>query len=198
VRYTLPLILVAFLASPAALLSQQALPADSAITGAPKSASRAQVLSIAHTTVATTAGLLLLDKGMESDLFGIPGFLLFYYGVVGGPSAGSFYARDLDRAQTGLAIRTAGAALVITSKWRHLLSGGLGIDPDPEPYGWDALNVTGAVIIAAGTAYSIAAAPRSARDYNRRAGGEPGISVSVAPAVAPEGGGVRARLDLRF
>lgn len=195
-RITLPLILAASLASPAALLSQQALPADSAITGAPKSASRAQVLSIAHTAVATTGGLLLLDKGMESDLFGIPGFWLFYYGVVGAPSAGSFYARDYDRALTGLGIRSAGATLVAVSGLRNTLSSGL--EPDREPHGWDALNVTGAVIIAAGTAYSIAAAPRSARDYNRRAGGGPAVSVSVAPAVAPEGGGVRARLDLRF
>jgi hypothetical protein len=196
VRTTLPLILVAFIASPAALLSQQAPPADSAITGAPKSASRAHMLSIAHTTVATTAGLLLLSKADESDIFSTPGFLLFYYGVVGAPSAGSFYARDLRRAQAGLAIRSAGAALVTASGWRHFLSSGL--EPDREPHGWDALNVTGAVIIAAGTAYSIAAAPRSVRDYNHRAGGGPDISVSVAPAVAPEGGGVRARLDLRF
>jgi hypothetical protein len=190
------LLIVAFLASPPALLSQQALPADSAITGAPKSASRAQMLSIAHTTVATTAGLLLLTKGDESDLFGIPGFWLFYYGVVGAPSAGSFYARDRDRALTGLGIRSAGATLVAASGLRHFLSAGL--EPDREPHGWDALNVTGAVLIAAGTAYSIATAPRSVRDYNRRVGGGSGISVSIAPSVAPEGGGVRARLDVRF
>jgi hypothetical protein len=197
-RNPLLILLVAALAVPTATSAQTGAVAEPGGFAAPKSPLRAQLLSVAHTAVATTGGALLLRHGADSDLLAIPGFGLLAYGVLGAPSAGSVYAHDRTRTNVGLTVRSAGGALVLASAWRHILSGGLNPDRPDGDLGWDALNATGAAVVVAGTVYSIATAPRSAREFNRRTGGTPTIDLSVVPTVVAGGGGVRTSVDVRF
>jgi hypothetical protein len=142
---------------------------------------------------------MLMSRGTESDLFAVPGYWLFAYGALGAPSAGSLYARDYARAKTGLAIRSAGAALVVTSGWRQLLSPAFDIDnPDGGHLRWDALNLTGVGIMAAGAAYSIATAPASAEQFNRRSAAATAPLVSITPAYTPATGNVGLQVGVRF
>ncbi|HEV2149603.1 MAG TPA: hypothetical protein VGR37_19540 [Longimicrobiaceae bacterium] len=197
-RSSLVLTLMVLLPVTGSLSAQERLP-EPAPPGVPKSASRAQFLSVAHTAVATSAGLALLSRGTESDLYAIPGFWLFAYGAVAAPSAGSFYARDRERTQTGLAIRSAGAALVVASAWSQILSPRFDLDnPDGGEFRWDALNVAGVGVMAAGAAYSIATAPASVERYNRRVVAGAAPRVSLSPAYAPATGSVGVHMGVRF
>jgi hypothetical protein len=180
------------------LSAQERLPEPLAPSNA-KSASKARLLALAHTAVATSAGLVLMSRGTESDMYGVPGYGLFLYGALAAPSAGNLYARDYARTQTGLAIRSAGAALVLTSIGRQLLSPAFDIDnPDGGKFRWDALNLAGVGIMAAGAAYSIATAPASVEQYNRRsvAGATP--RVSFTPAYTPATRNVGVHVGVRF
>jgi hypothetical protein len=142
---------------------------------------------------------MLMSRGTESDLFAVPGYWLFAYGALGAPSAGSLYARDYARAKTGLAIRSAGVALVLTSVGRQLLSPAFDIDnPDGGHLRWDALNLTGVGIMAAGAAYSIATAPASAEQFNRRSAAATAPLVSLTPAYTPATGNVGLQVGVRF
>jgi hypothetical protein len=174
-------------------------PQASAASAVGKSAARARLLSIAHTAVATSAGLALMSRGTESDLYGAAGYWLFAYGALAAPSAGNLYARDYARTRTGLAIRSAGAALVLASVGRQLLSPAFDIDnPDGGKFRWDALNLSGAGVMAVGALYGIATARTSVEEYNRRSAAGAGSRVSLVPAYVPATGSVGVQTGVRF
>jgi len=191
--------LAAMLSGPAVLAAQErALSVDPSVIQE-KSPTRAQLLAIGHSAVPTAAGLLLMSRAADSDLYAVPGYWLTAYGLLGGPSMGSLYARDERRTRTGLAIRSAGAILIATSAWQHILSGAF--DPDKErlePLRWDALNVIGAGLLTAGAAYSIVTAPSSAAEYNRAVRSNATPRIFVAPPISPRGGSMGMYVDLRF
>ena len=202
-RSTLVLCLAVVLAA-AVPLSAQEHTAEESWASAPlvvgKSASKARFLSIVHTAVATSAGLTLMSRGVESDLYGVPGYWLFAYGTLGAPSAGNLYARDHARTKTGFSIRSAGAALVLTSVWRQILfSGEFDMDnPDGGHLRWDALNLAGVGVMAAGAAHSIATAPASVAEYNRRSAARAKPHVSLAPGYAQGTGNMTVNVGVRF
>ncbi|MBW3571586.1 MAG: hypothetical protein KY467_10810 [Gemmatimonadetes bacterium] len=189
------------LALPAPAFSQAtaAEAADlAAPAAAPKSASRAQLLSIGHTAVATSVGWFLMRDGVDSQLKGDIGYWLVAYGALAAPSAGNYYARDKARVERGMMIRSAGGALVVASMWRQLFTAFDLDDPDGARwFHWDALNVTGFTIIAAGAAYSVATAPASVNEYNMRVSGD-GPRVTVGPAYAPTTSSVGIQVEVRF
>ncbi|MDQ3524868.1 MAG: hypothetical protein M3451_07435 [Chloroflexota bacterium] len=198
-RSRLLLSLAILLAVPGSLSTQERLPEPLAPRSTAKSASQARLLSLAHTAVASSAGLALMSRGTQSDLYGVPGYWLFAYGTLAAPSVGNLYARDYARMRTGLAIRSAGAALVLTSAGRQLLSPAFDIDnPAGGKFRWDALNLTGAGVMAAGAAYSIATAPASVEQYNRRSTAPATPRVSLTPAYTPATGNVGVHVGVRF
>ncbi len=187
-RSRLLLSLAILLAVPGSLSTQERLPEPLAPRSTAKSASQARLLSLA-----------LMSRGTQSDLYGVPGYWLFAYGTLAAPSVGNLYARDYARMRTGLAIRSAGAALVLTSAGRQLLSPAFDIDnPAGGKFRWDALNLTGAGVMAAGAAYSIATAPASVEQYNRRSTAPATPRVSLTPAYTPATGNVGVHVGVRF
>ncbi len=198
-RSRLILSLIILLPVAGSLSAQERLPEPLAPSSMAKSASKARLLSVAHTAVATSVGLALMSQGVESLWKADVGFWLFAYGALAAPSAGNLYARDFARTQTGLAIRSAGAALVLTSVWGQILSPEFDIDnPDGGNLRWDNLNVAGVAIMAAGAAYSIATAPASVEEYNRRSAAGATPRVSLTPAYTPSTGNVGVHVGVRF
>ena len=168
----------------------------SAPAAAPKSASRAQLLSIGHMAVASSVGWLLMRDGVDSQLKGDVGYWLFAYGALVAPSAGNFYAGDKARVKRGLMIRSAGGALVAASMWRQIFTTFNVDNPDARLH-WDALNATGFAIITAGAAYSLATAPASVDAYNRKTSGDR-PRVTVAPSFAPATLAAGIQVEVRF
>lgn len=191
--------LSAMLVAPGVLAAQGQAFSEESLVIQEKGPAKAQLLAIAHWAIPTAAGLVLMNRGADSDLYAVPGFWLASYGIVGGPSMGNLYARDHRRTRTGFAIRSAGALLIAKSAWQHLLSGAF--DPDKEqlePLGWDAFNVVGAGLLTAGTAYSIATAPVSAAEYNRSVQASTTPHISLSPRLSPAEGSVGMYVVLRF
>jgi hypothetical protein len=207
----LPLLLCALaVALPAAPIQAQAraVPPTARDTAGPvpgngagqprlKSRSRAQALALGHTLVASTAGAALMSQGVESQWKGDVGYWLFAYGTVIAPSAGNFYADDGRRTSRGLLIRSAGSLLVAASVFGQLLtSPEFDLDnPEGGDLHWDAVNLTGAALMAGGAAYSILTAPRSVTEYNERLARA--HEVRVAPALA-SGGAVGVQVRIGF
>ncbi|HEY7767036.1 hypothetical protein [Longimicrobium sp.] len=163
----------------------------------PKSRSRAQVLALGHTLVATGTGAALMNQGVESQWKGDVGYWLFAYGTLIAPSAGNFYAGDARRTSLGLQIRGAGATLVLGSVISQILtSPEFDMDnPEGGDLHWDAVNVMGSGLMIGGAAYSILTAPRSVTEHNEKM--TRAHAVRIAPAVA-SGGAVGVQAGINF
>jgi hypothetical protein len=199
VRTSLIVLLLMLLSVTGSLSAQERMPEPLVSAAAVKSGSRARLLSIAHTAVATSAGFALMRRGGESDVYGVPGYWLFAYGTLAAPSAGNFYAGDRARVNTGLNIRTIGAALIVTSMWKQIFSSAFDIDnPDGGEFHWDALNVTGTGVVVAGATYSVITIPASVEKYNRNSAVAAAPRVSITPSVLPEAGKLAVQLDVHF
>lgn len=197
-RTSLILLLLMLLSITGSLSAQERMP-EPRVSAAVKSGSRARLLSIAHTAVATSAGFALMSRGGESDLYGVPGYWLFAYGTLAAPSAGNFYAGDRARVNTGLNIRAIGAALIVTSMGKQIFSSAFDIDnPDGGDFHWDALNVTGTGVVVAGAAYSLITIPASVEKYNRNSAVAAAPRVSITPSVLPAAGKLAVQLDVHF
>lgn len=164
----------------------------------PKSESRALLLSLGHTAVASTVGITALFWSEENaPALSFPSYLLAYYGVFMAPSLGSYYARDNDRIERGLAIRLLGGSFVLGSAFGQIL-------PEEDPvtgewdtsWKWDWAGITGIALIGAGMTYSIATAPQSVEEYNQTHSGS--AAVSMSPTYSPKDRAVGVQVGMRF
>jgi hypothetical protein len=162
-----------------------------------KSTRRAQLLAISQTALAGAARVAMMSQGVESQWKGDVGFWMFSYGALLAPSAGNFYANDKRRTTIGLGVRGAGATLVAASLWSQLLfSPEFDMDnPDGGDFHWDALNISGGVLILSGAAYSILTAPRSVTEYNERSAQR--VQVRASPALDARSGAAGVQVSVR-
>ena len=160
---------------------------------------KALLCSVVFTGVPAGAGLLITAMVVESDLSFIApaGILLFWFGVLVGPSAGHVYAGDLRRAYRGAAWRVGGSgvasvALVVISF--YALANLSFADPAEYWSGWDVLLGVGLGVVAGSTVWDLATAPLSAAQYNRSLKAD----VRLRPVVDPVQRNAGLSLTVRF
>jgi len=188
----------ALLAAAASTGAAQEAPPPAAPTPAPKSESKALRMSLGHTVVASTVGITALFWSEENaPALSFPSYLLAYYGVFMAPSLGNYYARDNGRIERGVAIRLLGGSFLLGSAFGQILP-----MEDPETgewdtsWRWDWAGVTGVALIGAGMAYSIATAPASVEEYNRKQAG--GTTVSLSPTYDAKDRALGVQVGMRF
>jgi len=119
-----------------------------------KSLGLAYALSFANSAIPLGLGYYLFNDVSEPL-----GVLLMSYGAIVGPSAGSYYARDFQTANTPLVIRGIVVGMYVTSQF----SGTNQVNKGPE------VILYSAIAAFVGTSiYNVIKIPDSVRTYNRR------------------------------
>lgn len=138
---------------------------------------KAKKLSILHTIIPFGAGYLMA-KYSDNEQWHTAGGILIGYGLLIGPSAGHFYAKDLGRAAGGVGIRFLSTAGVYFSFL--LFIGELFDYGSSNSSGAEIAFIAGVLTYAVGTAYSFATLRKSVEEYNRSASGR--VRVQLAPS----------------
>lgn len=165
----------------------------------PKSPAKATTLSLVGTLVPTTLGVFLIGSGNGLKT----GAVLILVGTTLGPSRGHDYAGNNRQAMTGFLMRTGFwlgglfVAAVVSNDGRSdsgtestWFSGKIG--PSEAQI---AVIVAAAGLVSISALYDIAAAARSAREYNRKHGFG---GLSVAPTFDFDRGGAGVKLSWKF
>ena len=124
-----------------------------------KDPTKAFLLSLGHSALPILAGYYLTDH----DKYSAIGSGCLIYGMLVGPSAGSFYAEDVQSGVIGLGLRLGGTALFMKGV-SEAFDGGFLDDDDGNDGG--AAMTGGLILYSVGALYSFIAAPLSAHEYN--------------------------------
>lgn len=149
-----------------------------------KSISKARRIAVTNTALAVGTGLGAVAL-FDNSTIQKTGALLTAYGILVGPSTGNFYANDYPRGFAGLAVRTAGAYLMIDASrelFGNTFADELGVDSKEVSLS-DTKMIIGGALVLGSTIYNILSTTQSAVEYNQ---GQPRFAINVRSTMIKE------------